>query len=124
MKRLGASARRLAAAAGAIGASLLVPALASAETINFGHASGSIVTAVVTPMENMAATLRLILYGVLLLVMVIGAVMRAMVHNPQLQMNGTKAITVSIELILLLTFAPLVLNWLTGISVPFTPSGG
>jgi hypothetical protein len=123
VKRLGFSWRRLAAVAGAVGVSTLLPALAFAASVQYGHANGSIVNGIVTPVENMAATLRLILYGVLLLVMVIGAVMRAMVHNPQLQMNGTRAITISIELILVLTFAPLIINWLTGIQVPLLPAG-
>jgi len=41
-----------------------------------------------------------------------------MVHNPQLQMTGTKAITTALESILVLAFLPMIISWLSGFSIP------
>lgn len=102
---------------------LMGGSVALAATVGYGTPNQSVANAIVTPMENTAATIRAALVGVLLLVAVIGVVMRAMIHNPQLQMAGTRAITISIESILVLVFLPLILGWLAGFNVPLLPSG-
>lgn len=92
--------------------------VALAATVNYGTPNAAVTGALITPMENLAATIKNVLFVLALLVIVIGVVLRMMAHNPQLQMTGTRAITISIEGILVLLFLPLVLNALAGFNIP------
>jgi hypothetical protein len=79
-------------------------------------AYSSVVSAVESPVLMTALTIRDIVGPLALLVMILGAVMRTMVHNPQMQMSGTRAITIAVEVLVAVLAFPLVIGWLGGSS--------
>ena len=91
---------------------------AAGVNVNYGTPQAGVQTAIITPLEGLAGTIRLVLFGIFLLVGVIGILLRMMVHNPQLQMTGTKAITTALESILVLAFLPMIISWLSGFNIP------
>lgn len=90
-----------------------------ANTVNYGNANRSVQTAIMSPLENAAATLRMVFGGLALLAIVLGLILRNMHHNLQLAQVGARMVTVSFEGLIVLAILPFVLNLLIGWNIPF-----
>lgn len=89
--------------------------------VTYGNPNQAVVKGIVTPMEQTAGTIRLVLFGVTLLVGAIGILLRSsMIHSTELKMLGSRAITDSVIGLLVMVFLPLIIGWLAGFNIPVT----
>lgn len=115
-----------AASPAGAGASTVSVQLAPSQTIYLAAGSGDVIPTggygtagpeadkISTVIENGAATVRNILFAVFLLIGVIGVLLRVFIHNPQLQMMGTRAIMGGIEGMLIAVLLPTILGAVAG----------
>lgn len=101
--------------------SVITGGSSSTGTVNYGTPNGAVQHAIVTPMENWAATLRLIIVALALVIALIGLILRNMHHNPQLAQTGSRMITMSLEGVAVVVFLPFILNLIAGFNVPILP---
>ena len=90
----------------------------SSGQVNYGQANQAVATAIVTPLENAAAVLRMILGALCLVVVIVGLILRNMHHNQQLAQMGSMAVTRAFEALVVLAVLPFFLNLLLGFKMP------
>ncbi len=104
---------------GVLVGTMAAPAMAA--SVNYGTPNSAVQTAIVTPMENWAATLRLIIVALALVVALVGLILKNMHHNQQLAQTGSRMVTVAFEGVAVVVFLPFILNLIAGFKVPILP---
>ncbi len=99
--------------------SVLVPtsvfAAAGIPAVNYGNGNTALSTPVVTAMESVAATIRLVLGGTALVVILAAAIMNHFVHDPRAKERAKELIGAAVVGLLLAAFAPQIVNFIASL---------
>ncbi|WP_020375097.1 pilin [Sulfobacillus thermosulfidooxidans] len=93
------------------------PAFASSgiPPVQYGQGSTGIAQPVTTAMENVAETIRLILGGTALVVILVAAVMNHFVQDPRAKERAKELVGAAVVGLLLAAFAPQIVNFIAGL---------
>ena len=83
--------------------------------VNYGSGNSSLSQPVTTAMENIAATIRLVLGGTALVVILAAAIMNHFVHDPRAKERAKELIGAAVVGLLLAAFAPAIVNFIAGL---------
>ena len=98
--------------------SVLVPTsvfAAGIPAVNYGNGNTALSTPVVTAMESVAATIRLVLGGTALVVILAAAIMNHFVHDPRAKERAKELIGAAVVGLLLAAFAPQIVNFIASL---------
>lgn len=83
--------------------------------VQYGTSTGTLSTKVNTAMENIAETIRLVLGGTALVVILAAAVMNHFVHDQRAKDRAKELIGAAVVGLLLAAFAPQIVNFIAGL---------
>ena len=83
--------------------------------VNYGAGNAGLSTPVTTAMENIAETIRMVLGGTALVVILAAAIMNHFVHDPRAKERAKELIGAAVVGLLLAAFAPAIVNFIAGL---------
>lgn len=84
-------------------------------TVNYGTGDSAAANTVTTAMENVASTIRMVLGGTALVVILAAAVMNHFVHDARAKERAKELIGAAVVGLLLAAFAPQIVNFIAGL---------
>jgi len=84
-------------------------------TVNYGSGNTAFSGTVTAAMESIAETIRLVLGGTALVVILVAAVMNHFVHSPQAKERAKELIGAAVVGLLLAAFAPQIVNFIASL---------